>query len=1062
MKPGLYEQVINRLIAAELKDLPEKCRITERIDTAEAPQVLAQYLSEIIRRALESQNEEGKKSAAEKLAAQVELADSIIERLCEKTGNQDFRALKIGTGGNAEQLLALLQKDDIRLNTQKIAELLPRPETSIARSSLFTGTAKNEPRLGQELRLEIESADRIDMLVSFIKWSGIRTLRKELENFTEHGGKLRIITTTYTGATDARAVQTLSALKNTEIRVSYDTKSTRLHAKAYIFHRDNGFTTAYVGSSNLSGAAVSDGLEWNVKITAQDLPDTIRKIESTFESYMNSPDFEPYEKERFEAELKEERRHVPAAGTQVDFSVFDIRPHPFQKEILDKLESERVVLGRNKNLIVAATGTGKTVVSAFDYRRFCEKNPRARNRLLFVAHRREILDQSLTTFRAILKNPNFGERFVGGDRPRSLEHLFVSVQSANSQEFCEKLPADFYDFIIVDEFHHAAAATYRKLLTHFRPKQLLGLTATPERADGENIVETYFDGNIAAEIRLPEAIERELLCPFQYFGVSDTVDLDSLRWSRGGYDEKELSAAYTVGVPAKNRVAQILDSIRDCVTDIGQVKGLGFCVSVEHANFMTQMFERAGIPSVCVCGNTPDDERRNARERLANAADALRFIFTVDVYNEGIDIPEVNTVLFLRPTESLTIFLQQLGRGLRLSPKKECLTVLDFIGAANRKYNFEEKLAALLAGTHCNVAEEVKRGFPSVPHGCFVRLEKKASDIVLANIRHAVSRRDGLFGRIRTFEEDTGKTPTLTRFVRRYRMDLRTLYSVLNGKSFARACADAGTLFDFREPAEEALSKAFLRLACADSPNMIFALEKILTPERLGKTGVPADMTPQESTILKMFYRSVWDAHVNDWRDAEAAENLRSLAQSPILLGELRELLKLRKDAIAVVPVKPNLGFDCPLEIHSNYTRDQILSAMGFAGTVREGVKWLPDKRCDLLFVTLNKSEKDYSPTTMYNDYSVDETHFHWQSQSTTSEVSPTGQRYIRHRELGSKILLFVREAKTDGNGRTAPYTFLGTANYVSHTGSRPMNITWELDTPIPAKYLRDTNTLLI
>ena len=253
--------------------------------------------------------------------------------------------------------------------------------------------------------------------------------------------------------------------------------------------------------------------------------------------------------------------------------------------------------------------------------------------------------------------------FVGSYKPESIDNLFISIQTFNSQSFTEKTTSDFYDYIIVDEFHHAAAPTYQKLLSYYHPQILLGLTATPERMDGKSIL-PYFNNRIAAEIRLPEAIDRKLLCPFQYFGVTDTVDLDHLKWAAGGYDKGELSRVYTLsGMTANRRADLVVSSLLKYVTDIDDVKGLGFCVTVEHAEFMSNYFNARGIPSMFLTGHSPDEERKAAKNRLVKGE--VRFIFVVDIYNEGVDIPEVNTVLFLRPTESLTVFLQQLGRGLR-------------------------------------------------------------------------------------------------------------------------------------------------------------------------------------------------------------------------------------------------------------------------------------------------------------------------------------------------------------------------------------------------------------
>ena len=661
------------------------------------------------------------------------------------------------------------------------------------------------------------------------------------------------------------------------------------------------------------------------------------------------------------------------------------------------------------------------------------------------------------TFRAVLRDANFGEMFVGNYRPISLDNLFISIQTFNSQDFTSKTSPEYYDYIIVDEFHHAAAPTYQKLLEYYRPKVLLGLTATPERMDGKSIL-PYFNNRIAAEIRLPEAIDRKLLCPFQYFGVTDTVDLDKLKWSVGGYDKGELSRIYTIsGMVARRRADLVVSSLMKYVTDIDEVKGLGFCVSIEHAEFMCRYFNERRIPSMFLTGQSPDEERRNAKEKLVSGD--VHFIFVVDIYNEGVDIPEVNTVLFLRPTESLTIFLQQLGRGLRLAEDKECLTVLDFIGQANRKYNFEDKFAALLSNTTRSLTREIKDGFVSAPKGCYIQLEKKAAKYILDNIRASYGNTAGLVTRVASFEEDTGMKLSLANFLDYYHLDPRSIYKFA---TFSRLCARADVIDDFTEPLEETMTKAMAKLAVIDSRRWISFLLNLLP--RLDDVDFDK-LSDIEKRMLQMFYITVWGKAAEDWNSDEVWDNLYALADSPVLLGELIDLLKYQYNRIDFIDAPVDVGFDCPLDLHCTYTRDQLLVALDFLkpATVREGVKWLPDQKLDVFFVTLNKSDKDYSPTTMYNDYSINEWLFHWQSQSTTAENSPTGQRYIHHKDRGSRVLLFVREFKADRiTGGAEAYTYLGTANYVKHEGEKPMNITWKLDSPIPAKYLKKTNKLVV
>ena len=1033
---GIYEQLINRVTKRVLDDAQDHFVVADDLDEAEAAKVLSQYVSHMTEQVL---SELGETAG---LNGQVGFVNRMVE------------ALAFERGLAVEIPARMLRSFKEARNT--IEREYVRPETSVAQSSLFTG-AGNEPSLYAELKKEILSCDRIDMLVSFIKWSGLRMILGELSAFTLNGGHLRIITTSYLGATDVKAIAELQRLPNTEIRISYDTARTRLHAKTYVFYRNSGFSTAYVGSSNLTKPAISSGLEWNVKLTERDQAETIRKIDATFESYWNSSEFEKYDESqemRLVSALKAERMGQRLGTIDPAYS-FEIRPYPYQQEILDALEAERSVRGAYRNLVVAATGTGKTVISAFDYKRYVKGNPESSCRLLFVAHREEILKQSMECFRGVLKDPNFGALFVGGSRPVSLDHLFISVQTLNAQDLTSRTTPDFYDYIIVDEFHHAAAPTYARLLSYYQPKILLGLTATPERMDGQEVF-GWFGGRIAAEIRLPEAIERKLLCPFQYFGVTDPVDLTGVRWSRGGYDREELSNLYTIDrAVAERRADMVIQSLVRYVTDLADVKGLGFCVSVRHAAFMAEYFNRVGIPSMSVTGDTASDMREGAKKALISGN--VRFIFTVDVYNEGVDIPEVNTVLFLRPTESLTVFLQQLGRGLRLAEGKECLTALDFIGQANQRYDFEGKFEALLGRTRRGIQHEIKDGFVSVPKGCFIQLERIAQEYILENIRNSLTGRRGIVDRIRTFEEDAVLPLTLANFCAFYHLDPRAVYK---SASFSRLCVLAGTMPDFEEKLEGVLTKAFPRICGIDSRRWIrFLLEALEMAADLSD-GL---LTERERRMLNMLQFTVWQKPFEGCGFGQATDAIRAIAACPVLCSELKDLLRHNLDNIDFVDEPIDLGLDCPLDAHCTYSRDQALVAMDFMlpATVREGVKYLSEKGIDIFFVTLNKSDKEYSPTTMYNDYAVNETLFHWQSQSTTSEDSPTGQRYIHHRELGNKILLFVREDKKDQYGVT-PYVFLGEAEYQSHTGSRPMNITLRLIKSIPAKYLRKTNRLVM
>ena len=489
MKTGLYEKPINKKLNKALAELTDNFNVEkEQIDSEEAAGILSKYVKKVVERSLNNISE-----SDDSLAKQIELVNKIIGAIKENTSEGITDDLEIAED---KQLLSVTDKTNtIQAINDKVKVI--RPVTSIAQSSLFTG-AVHEPQMFSELKKEIFSCNCIDMLVSFIKWSGLRLLMEALTEFTNNGGKLRIITTSYMGATDIKAISELAKLKNTEIKVSYDTKRTRLHAKAYIFYRETGFTTAYIGSSNLSNVAISSGLEWNIKITRQDQPEVLQKVAATFDSYWSSNEFEVYDdtqKPRLAKALQLEKTHTEDNS----FFAVDINPYPYQQEILDKLEAERTIRNNYKNLIVAATGTGKTIISALDYKHKCSKN--SKPKLLFVAHRKEILEQSIKTFRMVLRDANFGDLFVGDTSPQSFEHLFVSVQTFNAKSLEKHLTPDFYDYIIIDEVHHAPAETYKNILGHFTPKFLLGLTATPERMDGKSLI-SYFNTQKTAEIRL--------------------------------------------------------------------------------------------------------------------------------------------------------------------------------------------------------------------------------------------------------------------------------------------------------------------------------------------------------------------------------------------------------------------------------------------------------------------------------------------------------------------------------------------------------------------------------
>lgn len=923
LSEGIYEEIINNQLNKLLNSKTDYILEKDNIDREESSLILSNYIGHLIREGLQYIHKSDEK---ENINKKVEIINKIINILVENTDKEYISSI---IPVPAQQLLSLYKKENniISINNKIKVE---RPVTSLCQSSLFT-CAKHEPKLINELKKEISSCHQIDILVSFIKYSGLRLMLDKLAEFTNNGGKLRIITTTYMKATDLKAINVLSSLKNTEIKINYNTKSTRLHAKAYIFHRNTDFSTAYIGSSNISAPAMTTGTEWNIKITQKDMSDTFDKMKATFETYWNDKEFIYYDDTQ--EEILADALNTTLDNTKNFF--VDIRPYEFQQEILDALQADREIRNQYKNLIIAATGTGKTIISALDYKRFCANNSKSECRLLFIVHRKEILEQSLATYRAVLKDNNFGELFVDGKKPTQLKYLFASIQTFNSQDLTKYTSKESYDYIVIDETHHASAYTYQNLLDYYKPKILLGLTATPERADGKDIFK-YFNHRVSAEIRLPEAIERSLLCPFHYFGVSDSIDYSGITWEHGKYKESELNDILTINeISAKTRVNTILQAIEKYITDIEETKGIGFCISKNHAIYMSNQFNNSGIKSIALTSDSDSNLRNEAKNKLKKGE--YKFIFVVDIYNEGVDIPEINTVLFLRPTESLTIFLQQLGRGLRNADNKEFLTVLDFIGHAHKKYNFEEKFNSLLHVSRQKMENELNKGFISLPKGCYITLEKKASEYILENIKGYFNKNNLHIERLKTFKEDTGLEPTLKNYLERYNIETGILYKSF---SFNQLLFKAGIIERYSEFNYENANKIFAKIAQINSIRFIDFIINILNNNIV-------IYNDTEKRMLQMFQFTINNNISKDITFNEIINNIDKFKEHKVLCSEMIELLEYNKEKIDFVDKKIKLDFDCHLDVYCNYSKDQILTACDFlsVGSVREGVKYIEDKK---------------------------------------------------------------------------------------------------------------------
>jgi superfamily II DNA or RNA helicase len=1044
MNQGIYEELVTQIVSRKINELEKDIFYISKatIDKAEASAFLARHLSCTIKDALNLIRGDNQ------IERQIELANSIILFIKEALDKEDFNDDLIRTEG--EILKAVFSKvnahfTDFELHLKEIT-----PYTRLTHSELFTG-GNVGLSLESELKKEILSSNRIDLLVSFIKFKGIIILERELREFTNRGGQLRVITTTYMGASDYKAIQLLSTLENTQIKISYNSGNERLHAKAYLFYRNTGFHTGYIGSSNFSRSALTDGLEWNVKITTKEVSHIIDKFQKTFDSYWQSDDFAIYDdlihKERLIGSLDQSKKSTILNSYT---SFFDIKPFPFQLEILEKLEVERSIHNRSRNLVVAATGTGKTVISAFDYKKFKQVNKSAK--LLFLAHRKEILSQSLSAFRGILRDNNFGELWVDGIIPTSYEYVFASVQTLNNRLNELDLESTYFDYIVIDECHHLTARSYRGIINFFQPKVLLGLTATPERMDGGDIQEDFHD-RIAAEIRLPEALNRKLLCPFQYFGITDSIDLSKVGWEKGRYVASELTSIFTSN---DRRVGEVIGALEKYTKDIKDVRAIGFCVSIEHAKYMAEKFLLAGLKADYL--TSANNQNREDIRRFLEKKE-INYLFVVDIFNEGVDIPEIDTVLFLRPTESLTIFLQQLGRGLRLAENKDCLSVLDFVGNARPEYNFENKFRALIGKTTTTVTKEIEDNFPHLPLGCSIVLEKKAKEIILNNISVATSlQKNQLILKIKNFEHQTTLPLSLKNFVEFHNIPLQLIYK---RGSWKRLCQLAGKQNDFDSTSEKQIVSGIFRkwLSCKSTSYFQFVLKLAKNDFQISLS----ELADIEKQMVLMLHYDIW---YNAGGFISLEESIRAIGKNKVLKDEMIEVLEILIDNIDFKEIDIELPYQQPLKLHSRYTRDQVLAAFGLSTferkyPSREGVAENHSLNTELLFINLVKSEENFSPTTMYDDYAINEQLFHWQSQNSAGPTTAKGKSYIKHLSIGKRILLFIREKQNDEFGNTMGFVFVGDAELTEHYGSKPMNIKWRLNEPIPHYLWKDAAKLL-
>jgi superfamily II DNA or RNA helicase/HKD family nuclease len=1012
LPPGVYDEIVSEALATRLTAVEQTHAVElEAVGKdSDVDEQLVTLIRDAARVAIESRGD-----AREKVAVARELlgllardgslrADEAI--LCE----QLLRGIAVRVPGGG-------------------ATTGPPPRGSLLSSGLITN-AHGESVLSH-LSSEFASADRIDLLCSFIKLSGLDKFRPVIERHRALGRPLRVLTTTYMRATEVAAVALLHRL-GAEVRISYDDATTRLHAKSWLFHRDSEYSTAYVGSSNLSHAAQTEGLEWNVRIAQADQPELFDEMRAVFETYWVDADrFEP-----FDGTDAASRRLVRAL-TEPDRSTFvgfDLEPKDWQKPILRELEGARTT-GRTKNLVVAATGTGKTLIAAFDYENLLRAGQV--DSLLFIAHRKEILEQSRRVFREVLRRQTFGELWVDGQQPSDGRHVFASVQSLAQ---ATDLRPDAFDHVVVDEVHHAAAESYVQLLYRLRPKQLVGLTATPERADGR-VYEQHFPRPYIGNLRVWDAIQQQILVPFRYFVLDvEGLDLSDARWN-GGYVESELSdrliRAQDLWVHALAR------GLKERIARPDELRALAFCVDQAHARVVADRLGALGLPARALTHETPRDERDRAKGDLTSGK--VRVLCVVDLFNEGVDIPDVNALFLFRPTESTTVFLQQLGRGLRRSRNKDILTVLDVTGRQHPSFRFDRHLRELLGHTPRELREFLERGFGRLPSGCVLHFEERAQKDILDRVRRGIpTSLDGLRALLAA-HRDAGWD--LATFLAETEVDPLDLYRRGRSWTSLRAEVDLATVTG-DEVERDALANVHKLLHVSDSLRLD-AWRRFVALE------------PPRSELERRIAAMLFVVLYGPFAAARLGELFDRWRSHATLREELRQLIPVIAARADALPRAALLQPDVPVVVHGRYL-DLELSAAFAAATRGEGkyrhfytgVEPVADGRFDLLLVTLDKGDQKHE-RLRYDDFPLTETRFQWQSQSRTRADSEDGLRHLEPAEHRVQPLLFVREAKKDARGVTDAFRFLGPVLPRAHRGERPITIEWELSTPLLPEWVR-------
>ena len=900
----------------------------------------------------------------------------------------------------------------------------------------------NEPVINEKVLStildELRTCESFFLSVAFITSGGVASLFGTLLDLQSKGVSGKILVSEYLNFTEPEALRKILQLSNVELKIA---RNSDFHSKGFLFTH-NSYYTIIIGSSNITHGALTKNKEWNLKVTAHKdselFKNTIREFENVF---VNSQKVTSEYLEKYAFVYHSEKKlRQGLRKALLEVKDKSIQPNEMQKKAIENLRNLRE-LGKNKALLVSATGTGKTYLSAFDV---AQVNPK---RMLFLVHRRNIAQKAMESYQSILPNNKDFGLYSGSTKDTNADYLFSTVQTFSREEHLTKFPPNYFDYIVIDETHRASASSYQKIMNHFKPSFLLGMTATPERTDGLDVF-ALFDYNIASEIRLHDALANEMLVPFHYYGISD-IEVNG----------KLLDETATINeLNRLDRVNHIIENINLFGTDDGINRGLVFCSRQEECLFLADEFNNKGLRSIALTGNSTEEERSRAIDLLEtdDLDIKLDYIFTVDIFNEGIDIPRVNQIVMLRPTQSAIIFVQQLGRGLRKREGKSYVTVIDFIG--NYQNNFLVPIALFGDKTYIkdNLRKLVHRPEKSIIGASTIYFDR----IVKEKIFHSID--TGKLQEKRRMVDDykilkgkIGRVPSMLDFIEhgerdpyQYITHYNSYYSFLLGMK-----EDITSIDDSTSQLLAFLSKEIL------NPTRFLDLhlfKTILIQERISFTEYQT--LYENETSIKFEIKTLEHAlHVINGQFHTMTVN-KKMVKVGIhknynlikLNNEHLEIGQTLKKLVSISDIKNYLLDLCQYSLNTISTKNQeyvkndfILNNRYSRKDVFRILQWdenpvaqnvggymvEKNQRDCAIFVNYHK-EEDISESTKYHDRFTSRNEFIWMSKNKRKLNSPDVSEILSQKENQMRIPLFVKKNNSEG----VEFYYLGNINVIKNS----------------------------